>query len=65
MRRRKPTAATQVSIRYDALEVRVGDLVDLAMAADSSLVSKRLRIVDIAYGSEQWQRDLVCDEREA
>lgn len=55
----------QVGIRYDAPEIRIGDLVDITMTADPQLLGRKLRVLEIAYGSEQWQRNLICDEREA
>lgn len=55
----------QVGVRYDVPEVLVGDLVDITMSGDTGLVGKRFRVTDIAYASEQWQRDLICNEREA
>lgn len=55
----------QVGIRYDAPEILLGDLVDITMSGDAGLVAKKLRVTDVAYASEQWQRDMICDEREA
>lgn len=54
-----------VAVRHDAPEILVDDLVGITAAVDARLVGKELRVVDITYGSEQWQRDLICDEREA
>jgi len=55
----------QVSIRHDAAEVKLGDIVAVTAAVDAGLVVRRLRVIDIRYGSEQWQRDFICDELEA
>lgn len=55
----------QVSIRHDTPEILIDDLVEVTVAVDAGLAGKKLRVVDVAYGSEQWQRDLLCDEREA
>lgn len=55
----------QVGIRYDAPEIRPGDLVDITMTADPQLLGRKLRVLEVAFGSEQWQRNLICDEREA
>lgn len=55
----------QVSIRHDAPDIVVGDLVNVTLAVDPGLVGKQFRVADIVYGTEQWQRDLICDEREA
>jgi len=54
----------QVGVRYDCTTLLIDDLVDITVAVDAGLVAKKLRVTDIAYGSEQWQRNLVCDERE-
>lgn len=55
----------QVAIRYDAPEIGIGDLVDITLAVDAGLVGRKLRVIDVTYGTEQWQRNLLCDEREA
>lgn len=55
----------QVAIRYDAPEILIDDLVDVTVAVDPLLTGKKLRVIEVSYGSEQWQRDLLCDEREA
>jgi len=54
----------QVSIRYDADDLQVGDLVTITAAVDPHLAGKGLRVIDVRYGSEQWERDLICDELE-
>ena len=55
----------QVSIRYDADALAVGDIVTVNEAADPQMAGMRLRIIDHRYGTEQWERDLICDEMEA
>jgi hypothetical protein len=54
----------QVSIEWDAAEISIDDLVCITKAKDPRLAGKQLRVADIAYGSEQWERDLVCMEME-
>lgn len=54
----------QVSIRYDANEAHIGDVVEVTESADPDLGGKKLRVSDISLGSEQWQRDLICLEME-
>lgn len=54
----------QVSLRHDVDDVGIGDLVHITAAKDQGLVGKQLRVVDISYGSEEWQRDLIADELE-
>ena len=53
-----------VTIRYDAATIHVGDLVLITGSVDAGLVGRRLRVVNVAYGSEQWERDLNCEELE-
>lgn len=52
----------QVSLRFDVPEIRIGDLVAVTGSVDSGLFGKQLRVADVALGSEEWQRDLICDE---
>jgi hypothetical protein len=54
----------QVAVRYDVPEILIDDLVDVTVAVDPLLVGKKLRVLEVTYGSEQWQRNLLCDERE-
>lgn len=54
----------QVSILHDAAEVKVSDVIEVTASVDKGLPGKKLRVVDVRYGSEQWQQDLVCDELE-
>lgn len=53
-----------VTIRYDAATIHVGDLVLITESVDAGLVGRRLRVVNVSYGSEQWERDLNCEELE-
>jgi hypothetical protein len=54
----------QVSLLWDAAQVEIGDLVSVTGSVDLALAGKRLRVTDVQYGSEQWQRDLMCDQLE-
>jgi hypothetical protein len=51
-----------VAIEYDADQVHLGDDIEVTAAVDALLVGMTLRVVDIRYGSEQWQRDLIAEE---
>lgn len=53
-----------VVIRHDTAEIAVGDIAEITRSVDQGLVGKRVRVVDVQYGNEQWQRDLYCDELE-
>ncbi|MGH3375987.1 MAG: DUF6093 family protein [Actinoallomurus sp.] len=55
----------QVGVRYDCPELLINDLIELTVAVDAGLAGKKFRVVDLLYGSEQWQRNVLCDEREA
>lgn len=68
LRARGETQETQrrylVAVRYDAADLALGDLVAVTSAVDPHLAGKKLRVIDLRYGSEQWQRDLICGEKE-
>jgi len=51
-----------ISIRYDAPTIRVGDIVTVTAAADAGLVGLTARVADVDYSSEQWQRQFVAEE---
>lgn len=53
-----------VTVEWDAPEPRVGDVVELLEAADPLLAGREFRIVDVVFSSEQWQRNLACEEIE-
>lgn len=55
----------QISVTYDAADIPIDASVHLTMAPDPGLIGREFRVLSVAYGSEQWQRNLVCDEREA
>lgn len=54
-----------VFVEWDADEFQVNDEVEILTARDPLLAGKIFRVVDIAYTSEQWQRNLACEEVEA
>lgn len=51
-----------VALEHDAPAVRVDDLVEITDAVDAGLVGRTLRVLDVQHGSEQWQRDLTCQD---
>jgi len=53
-----------VAITHDAPEILVGDSVNVTTAVDPGLVGLSLRVLDVRYASEQWQRDLYTEEIE-
>lgn len=66
-----PSGATQVTqrrygvfIEWDADEIHIGDQVEILTAKDPLMPGKIFRVVDVAYTSEQWQRNLACEEVE-
>ncbi|WP_242892853.1 DUF6093 family protein [Actinomadura litoris] len=55
----------QVAVRYDTAQLQVGDVVEVTEAVDEGLVGLKLRVLDVRYGSEQWERDLNTEEIES
>jgi hypothetical protein len=51
-----------IGILYDADPIHIGDTVTVTAAADAGLVGLAVRVVDVAYSSEQWQRNVVAEE---
>jgi hypothetical protein len=53
-----------ISVEYDAATVLVGDIVTFTASQDTGMVEPglKVRVTDIRYGSEQWQRDLLAEE---
>lgn len=51
-----------VAIEWDAADTREGDLVTVTEATDPRLVGKTLRVVDVRYATEQWERVHVCED---
>lgn len=51
-----------VSVPADTALVLVDDRVTITTAVDPLLVGRVLRVVDVQYGSEGWQNDLVCKD---
>jgi hypothetical protein len=55
----------QVAVRFDAPAILIDDLVEVTVSVDPLMGGKKFRVLEVTYGSEQWQRNLLCDEREA
>lgn len=51
-----------LAVEYDTDQVEIGDTVTITAAVDVDAVGMTLRVVDVRYGSEQWQRDLIVEE---
>ena len=49
-----------VAIPADAPEIRINDEVVPATASDPRLPDKSLWVHDVRYGSQVWERDLLC-----
>lgn len=52
----------EIGIRHDETDIHLGDLVTFTEAADPGLVGLTVRVIDVAYSSEQWQRQLFAQE---
>lgn len=55
------TRSYLVAIEWDAAEVLVDDVVTVTDATDPELATRTLRVTDVQYGSNQWQRDLYAE----
>lgn len=53
-----------VALEHDAAGIEVDHYVDIDAAVDAELVGRRLRVLDVTFGSNQWQRDLTCQDFE-
>lgn len=52
-----------VAIEYDADPgIEVDHVVHVTDSVDAALVGRKLRVREVRYGSNQWQRDLFCDD---
>jgi hypothetical protein len=51
-----------LAIEWDAAEVHVDDIATVDDATDPGLVGKRLRVSDVKYATEQWERILMAVE---
>lgn len=54
-----------VAVPVDAGDIRVddhGEVTSVAADADPELLGLVLRVRDVIYGSEVWQRDLICED---
>ena len=51
-----------VAVRYDTAEVKIGDVITITTAVDAGLVGMGLRVLDVMYASEQWERVLSAEE---
>jgi hypothetical protein len=51
-----------VAVEHDTARAEIGDKVEITEAVDAQAVGMTLRVVDVRYGSEQWQRDLIAEE---
>lgn len=51
-----------VAIQWDAVTIRIDDLVEVTDADDPLLSGTGLRVSDVQMGDQQWERVLVCEE---
>jgi hypothetical protein len=56
------TVAYLVSLPHDVAAVHVDDLLEVTACVDAGLVGRKLRVLDFAFSSNQWQRDLNCQD---
>jgi hypothetical protein len=53
-----------VAVEWDAAVVAIGDTVTVTSARDPRLTGMQFRVQDVRHGTEQWQRNLLCEEIE-
>lgn len=51
-----------VAVEWDAAQVLVDDVVTVVTADDPGLPGRKLRVLDVSGGTEQWERDLICQD---
>ena len=51
-----------VAVQYDTADIEVGDVITITTAVDAGLVGMGLRVLDVMYASEQWERVLSAEE---
>jgi hypothetical protein len=51
-----------VTLPHDAPDILVDDLGTVTAADDALLVGRVLKVLDVVYASEQWERDLTCED---
>lgn len=59
---RTTTRDYAIAIEWDADEIHVDDIVTVDAATDPGLIGKRLRVSDVKYATEQWERVLMAVE---
>jgi hypothetical protein len=52
----------QVGIEYDTARVLLDDVVEFTDGQDAGLAGLKFRVTDVAYGSEQWEQNLLAEE---
>lgn len=58
------TRSYLLAIEWDAAQILVDDIATIDTATDPRLATRKLRITDVQYGSDQWQRDLYAEDFE-
>jgi hypothetical protein len=53
----------QVVVEWQAV-VQVQDVVTVTDADDPTLVGRKMRVLDVSVGTEQWERDLIAEDWE-
>lgn len=51
-----------VAFEATAPAIRIDDRVAFTAAKDAGLVGRSLRVRDVLFGSETWQRDTICED---
>jgi hypothetical protein len=56
------TGLYHAAVPHDAPQIQVGDVITVTAAEDPRLTGRHLSVLDHLYGSQQWQRDLLCQD---
>lgn len=54
-----------ITVRWDTVDVQVGDVVTVTDAVDPGLVGREFVVKEVRYGSQQWERYLYADDESA
>lgn len=54
-----------ITVRWDTVDVHVGDVVTVTDAVDPGLIGRQFTVKEVRYGSQQWERYLYAEDDSA